>query len=563
MDWFVQLFLGNSPAQCVVVIAMTIVIGLAFGLIQIRGIRLGVGGVLFSGLAIGHFGFTVNPDILSFIREFGLILFVFSIGIQVGPGFIDSLRRRGVKQNLLAAFIVLLGIVTTIIVFYVFGIPLPVAVGLFSGGVTNTPALAAASQVFHEMLPPDLSAQAISDAGLGYALAYPFGIVGVIMVMLLVRFIFRINPANELKQLDEQIKAQNPGLNCMTLRVVNQALFNKKLSELPRTGEHPPVISWLREPGKNGRTIQASADAVLLPDMLVHAVGDEKGLKDLQILIGPAAPEEHTGTSGDLEIRSFLVTRMEAIEKPLKALNLRSRFGVSVTRIVRAGVEFSPRPDLYLHFGDKIAVIGPKQGLDETGLLLGNSSRALNQPHILPIFIGILIGTIMGSLPIAIPGLPSGVKLGLAGGPLLVAIFLSRMHRIGGMIWYMPTSANLILREIGIALFLACVGLHAGKGFVAVLIDGSGFTWMGIAALITFIPLMAAAVIGRLVLKFNYTSICGLLAGSMTSPAALAFTTQMLGSDTPASVYASVYPFTMILRVLAGQILVILLYALG
>lgn len=563
MNWFTQLFVGQSAAQSVVVLALTIVFGLALGLLHFRGIRLGVGGVLFSGLALGHFGLRLEPHVLTFVREFGLILFVFSIGMQVGPGFVDSLRRRGLVLNLMAALIVVLGVAVTVVCSIVFDLPLSVAVGLFSGAVTNTPALAAASQAFSELGgTAEQVAAAISEAGLGYAVAYPFGILGIILVMLLVRAVFRINTAEELRAIEEQDKGRLSPLHNMTVRVANPSLFGKTLAALSGIGGDAFVISRLREPGENGRIFPASPEVTLSEGMLVHAVGDDAGLKRLQILVGPDTGLNLSEQPGPLDIRSLRVTRGEATGKSLSELKLRARYGVTITRVVRSGMEFSPRPDLHLHFADKLTAVGKKEGLDGAEQLLGNSPRALSQPHVLPIFVGILLGTILGSLPVAFPGLPSGVKLGLAGGPLLVAIILSRMHHFAGMIWYMPTSANLILREVGIVLFLACVGLHAGGGFLAALTGGSGFAWMGIGALITFVPLLTVALVGRLFLGCNYTSLCGLLAGSMTDPPALAFASQMLGSDVPASVYASVYPLTMILRILMGQLLVLGLYAL-
>ncbi|MEG2173704.1 MAG: putative transporter [Desulfovibrionaceae bacterium] len=562
MTWFTQLFLGHGAAQSVVVLALAIVLGLAIGLIQFRGIRLGVGGVLFSGLALAHFGIKIDHQVLEFVREFGLILFVFSIGMQVGPSFVDSLRRRGLRLNMMAALIVMLGVLATVICYASFDIPLAVAVGLFSGGVTNTPSLAAASQVFMELGPtPEVAAKAVADAGLGYAVSYPFGIFGIISVMLIVRFVFRINPDQELQEMEAQAKAQETHLHNLTVRVANPNLFGQKLHTVEELDGAGLVISRVREPNATGHHA-ASPDTVLCKDMLLHAVGDEAGLKRLQMIVGPMADIDLRNEPGPLEIRHLLVTRNDATDKNIVQLGLTAGRGVTVTRIIRAETEFSPSATVPLHFGDKVVAVGDTIALNQAETLLGNSTKALRHPHILPIFLGIMLGTVLGSIPIAVPGLPSGVKLGLAGGPLLVAILLSRVHHFAGMTWYLPMSANLILREVGIALFLACVGINAGDRFVGALLDGSGLYWMSIAACITFFPLLIAAFVGRVFLKCNYASLCGLLAGSMTDPPALAFANQMLGSDAPASVYASVYPLTMFLRILMGQLLVLGLYAL-
>lgn len=562
MTWFTQLFLGHSAAQSVVVLAMAIVIGLAIGLIQFRGIRLGVGGVLFSGLALAHFGLKIDHQVLEFVREFGLILFVFSIGMQVGPSFVDSLRRRGLRLNMMAALIVLLGVLTTVVCYVSFDLPLAVAVGLFSGGVTNTPSLAAASQVFAELGPtPEVAAQAVADAGLGYAVAYPFGIFGIIIVMLLVRFVFRINPAQELQEMEAQAKAQESHLQSSTVRVANPNIFGQKLADIEELAGAGLVISRVRDASSSTQHA-ATPDTILRENMLLHAVGEAESLKRLHMVIGPAAEIDLREQPGPLEIRHLLVTRHDATGKNVLQLGLVAANGITVTRIIRAETEFSPRATVNLHFGDKVLAVGDTASLNRAETLLGNSAKALSHPHVLPIFLGIMLGTILGSIPVAIPGLPSGVKLGLAGGPLLVAILLSRVHHFAGMIWYLPMSANLILREVGIALFLACVGLNAGDRFVGAVLDGSGLYWMGIAACITFFPLLIVAFVGRIFLKCNYASLCGLLSGSMTDPPALAFANQMLGSDAPASVYATVYPLTMILRILMGQLLVLLLYAL-
>lgn len=555
MYWFSQLFFGHGIAQAIVALSLAVVIGLVFGQIRVRGICLGVGGVLFSGLALAHFGITVEPEILEFAREFGLILFVFTVGMQVGPGFVDSLRRRGLYLNLAAALIAFLGVAMAVVCCFAFDLSIPVAVGLLSGAVTNTPSLAAASQVFTEIM-PESALQAVSNAGMAYAVAYPFGILGIILAMLLVRFFFRINPEQELEVLNKLDAVYHPPVLARTYRVSNPNLVGLSLGRFQELYPIDVVISRIKDP--EGTVFHAvRLDMVLLDRMLVHAVGQEAQLEKLRVLVGPSCPEEKPDMSGPLVIRRLLVTRSQAAGKSVRALGLTPESGVTVTRITRAGVEFTAGPGVHLHYGDRLVCLGEEQDLERAGRTLGNSEKALDHPHLMPIFLGILCGVLVGSIPVSIPGLPSGVKLGLAGGPLLVAIILSKINHFAGMVWYLPAGANLILREVGIALFLACVGLNAGAGFVSTLLDGAGLLWMAAGACITFFPLIITAVLVRVYLRYDYASICGLLAGSMTDPPALAFSIQMMGSDAASSVYATVYPLTMIMRILFAQMLVL------
>lgn len=560
MDWLFALFSAHGVAAAVVALTLTIVLGLAVGLVPFKGIRIGVGGVLFSGLFLSHWGLRVESELLHFVREFGLILFVFSIGMQVGPGFVDSLRRRGMKLNILAAINVLCGAGVTVAMFFLCGLPLPVAVGLFSGAVTNTPSLAAASQVFTENMSGTAASQAIGEAGLAYAIAYPFGIFGIILTMLLAKTVFRASPAKELAAMEEEERRRNPPLESMDMAVTNPNLFGVKIMDIPGTQNLDLVISRVREAGENTEILAAAPDTLLAKDMTVHVVGQKSALRQLQMILGVAVDTNLCEMPGPLSVRRMVVTRGSVAGKTLKNLYLLPAYGITVTRVIRAETEFSARPGISLHFGDKLICVGRESDLDRAEKVLGNSTKALDHPHVLPIFLGILLGTILGSIPVAVPGLPSGVKLGLAGGPLLAAILLSRIHHAAGMIWYLPTPANLVLREVGIALFLACVGLNAGGGFMPAILSGAGFYWMGVGACITFIPLCVTAALARFCFGIDYVSTCGLLAGSMTDPPAIAFASQMLNSDAPMAVYATVYPLTMILRILMGQLIVLGLY---
>jgi putative transport protein len=563
MEWFTQLFVGHGVAQAIVALSLAVVIGLALGQIGIHGVRFGVGGVLFSGIALAHFGMRVEPQILHFIREFGLILFVFTIGMQVGPGFFDSLRRRGLFLNLAAMLIVVLGVAVAASCTFVFDLPLPVAVGLLSGAVTNTPSLAAVSEVFSQLMPAD-AAQHAADAGMAYAVAYPFGIVGVILVMLLVRVIFRINPAQELEMLKKLDQALHPPLQYNTFCVTNPALFGMSLESLFSLypDDVDVVVSRIKSPDEAlFRT--ATPDAVLVENMLIHAVGQPAHLKRLEILVGPVREDLFKAEErGPLEVWRILVTKSQVAGKSVQGLKFLPEYGVTVTRIVRAGVEFTAGPGVHLHYGDKLVCVGEAKALARVAETVGNSDRELEHPHLMPIFLGILCGVIFGSIPIALPGLPSGIKLGLAGGPLLAAIILSRINHFAGLVWYMPLGANLILREVGIALFLACVGLNAGGAFVETLLAGSGLVWLAAGACITFFPSFIVSLLVRMRLKYDYASICGLLSGATSNPPALSLSVEMLNSDAPASVYATVYPLTMILRIFTAQLLALGLFYL-
>ncbi|MDR0339886.1 MAG: putative transporter, partial [Desulfovibrio sp.] len=538
MQWFIELFTRHGVAQAVVALSLAVTLGLGIGLIRVKGIRLGVGGVLFSGLALAHCGMTVEPEILHFVREFGLILFVFTVGMQVGPGFVDSLRRRGLYLNLAAFLIVSLGAVGAAICYLLLGLPLPATIGLLSGAVTNTPSLAAASQAFSEILPQGTDA-AVAEAGMAYAAAYPCGILGIILAMLLVRAVFRIKPEKELEYLRRLDAILHPPVRSQTYVVKNPNLTGMTLSRFFELYPSGVVLSRVQEPD-TACFHAATADTVLEQDMLVHAVGLESQLEKLNILMGPPSDIDLREEIGPLLIRHLLVTKSQVAGKSVQALGLTPESGVTVTRISRAGVEFTAGPGVHLHYGDKLVCVGEAQDLERAAAMLGNSEKALDHPHVMPIFLGILLGVVLGSIPLSIPGLPSGVKLGLAGGPLLAAILLSRLNHFCGMVWYLPLGANLILREVGIALFLACVGLNAGAGFVETLTGGSGPTWVLAGACLTFFPLMITAVMVRVWLKYDYATICGLLAGSMTDPPALAFCVQMLGSDAASSVYATV-----------------------
>lgn len=551
MQWFIDLFTGSSVAQQVVALSFTAAIGLMIGKIKVKGVCLGGAGALFVGILFGHFGLRMDANVLHFMQEFGLILFVYTIGMQVGPGFIDSIRRHGLVLNILAASIVLLGVLITVGIYFLTDLKtnVPVLVGMLCGAVTNTPSLGAANSA--------LSAAGVDTSltGIGYAVAYPFGVIGIILVMILVRIFFRKNPDSASKEYAEELGKTRQEIISCSLSLDNKNLFGVKIKDIPGIQASGVVVTRLQ---RGDDVSMPDGKLVLQEGDKLHIVGFPKDVALMEKLIGSRLEKPITEIGSKLETRSILVTNSKVLGKTLGAIAL-ERFGVTASRVVRGEFKFTGRLDLRLKFADKVLVVGPKEGIDAAAKMLGDSLKALDHPEIIPAFIGIFLGIIVGSIPIAIPGMPTPLKLGLAGGPLIVAILLSRKRKIGPLNFFMAASANLMLRELGITLFLTCVGLNAGIRFFDVLLNGDGFYYMGLAALITFIPLMIVGIIGTVVFKINYLSLCGMIAGSMTDPPALAFANGLSNSEATNVGYASVYPLTMLLRILSAQVLAILL----
>lgn len=552
MIWLQELFSGASIAGAIATLALVAVAGLVLGSFKVRGVGLGIAGVLFSGLLFGHFQFDINHEMLEFAREFGLILFVYSIGMQVGPGIVDSLRREGLPMNLLAAGIVLLGAVTAMTLGRVFDVEVPVVVGLLAGATTNTPSLGAAQAALSDS---GAAVELLALPGLGYAVAYPFGIVGIILSMLFIRALFRVNVKAEAETLRAARAGQVDALERSNLVVENPSLEGMVLGEISLFEESGVIISRVQHDGVQS---VATPETVLHLGDIVLAVGTKKKLHALKLLIGKLATVDLSSAPSALESRRLIVTRKDVVGKALRDLSLPARYSVRVTRIRRAGVDLPVVPSVRLQYGDTIMAVGDKEQLDRAAVILGNSKRALNHPEMLPVFIGIALGVLIGSIPFEVPGIPAPVKLGLAGGPLLVAIVLSRLGNVGRVVWYLPDSASLIIRELGIVLFLSAVGLKAGGHLMTTLVDGDGLLWMFMGAMITVIPLMVIGGIARLAMKMNFLSVCGLMAGSMTDPPALAFAGNFAGSEGPTVAYATVYPLTMILRVIIAQVLILM-----
>ena len=554
MDLILNLFFEPSVAHDVFILSIVIALGLALGGIRIGGVSLGVTGVLFAGLFFGHFNLTIDPQVLGFIRDFGLILFIYTIGVQVGPGFFSAFKRDGLSLNLMAASIVLGGVVITLLAGYLGYISFPAVVGVLSGAATNTPSLGAAQQLIKEM--PNFADSFGKMLGLGYAVTYPFGILGVILTMILLKLIFRIDPKKEAREYEKSEQKRKFQLDSVNLRVENINLNNLSVEKIPSLEELGIVISRIMHEGEVG--VAAPGTKIYAGD-IIHAVGKKENLEKFQIIVGSKSSMDLKTIKSDITSQRLIVTKERVVGKTIEELDAVNRHGITITRVIRSEIEFLAAPSVKLNFADRLLVVGEEESIKKFAAEIGNSMEHLDYPFIIPIFVGIALGIILGSCPIYFPGMPAAVKLGLAGGPLVVAIFLSWLGRVGGLIWYMPSAANYMLREIGITLFLATVGLRSGDQFMEIILQGDGLRWMALGALITTVPILAAGIFARLKLKMNYLTICGLLAGSMTDPPALAFANSVTQSSAVSVAYAAVYPLVMLLRIISAQILVLLL----
>ncbi|MCK5831883.1 MAG: putative transporter [Methylococcales bacterium] len=550
MNWFITLLTDQSVAHTLLIISLVISSGLALGEIPFFKIKLGIAGVLFSGLAFGHFAITIDPHIMHFLREFGLILFVYAIGLQVGPGFVNSFLQNGIRLNILAASIVILGAVITVAISYFGHIKIPIAVGLFSGATTNTPSLAAAQEILGGM--PSIDSETLKHPGLGYAVAYPFGIIGIIFTMLLTKLLFKVNVDSEAESFRTLQKENANRPIWIDLTINNTNLNSLTVDQIPFFKTMDVVVTRILHDGEvhviNNKTQLYIGDSIRL-------VGEKMKLDELKMLIGSESEFNLKEISANLLSKRFVVTNKEAVGKSIS--ELRALYAVTIPRLHRPEVELTPSGSVHIHFGDELHVVGSKESLKQIEKILGNSLEKLSHPQIVPIFIGITLGVILGSWPFFIPGIPSAIKLGLAGGPLIIAIILSRIGNWGTMTWHLPKSSNIILKDIGIVLFLACVGLHSGDQFVNTLINGDGLYWMACSILITLLPLLIVAFVAKGIYKLNFLSVCGLLAGSMTDPPALAFANSFSNSSAVSIAYATVYPLVMILRIISAQLIIL------
>jgi putative transport protein len=546
-------FSQSQPVACaVLILSLIAVCGLALGSLRFRGIGLGTAGVLFAGIGFGHFGFHIDHAILDFVREFGLILFVFTIGLQLGPGFFASLRKEGLQLNVLAACIVLGGGAIAVFAGWILHMDGAAVLGVFSGSTTNTPSLGAAQQTMATL--GKVSAERAALPALAYAVSYPIGIVGIIGSLLLVRSLFRIDAEAEAEAFRTERQRGVQPLKRMNLLVENLNLDGVPISQVPALHETGVTISRIRRAGE--KVVQAAtSETVLHGGDTILVIGTRENLHRFQLVVGREVEADLTKAPGDITVRRVIVTRGEVLGKTLGELGLDQLYNVAVTRVNRAGVEMTAVTDVHLQFGDRLLVVGDEESIGKVSAALGNSVKALDETHFIPVFLGIALGVVGGVLPVNLPGLPVPIRLGLAGGPLILAILLGRIGRIGRLVWHMPVNANLAFRELGIVLFLACVGLKAGAQFFAMVFSASGLLWLCAAFFVTMVPLVAIGIFARLRLKQNYMTIAGLIAGSMTDPPALAFANSISKSDSPSVAYATVYPLTMLLRIITAQAL--------
>lgn len=551
MNWLESLLWDpTSVAHIVCLYAFVISVGVLLGKIKIFGVSLGVTFVLFAGILMGHFGFTGETHILHFIREFGLILFVFCIGLQVGPSFFSSFKKGGMTLNMLAVGIVVLNIAVALGIYFIANgrLELPMTIGILYGAVTNTPGLGAAQEALNQI---NYTGDPIA---LGYACAYPLGVVGIIGSIIAIRYIFRINFAKEEEDLNKQDNDMKHKPHMLHLEVRNESIDGKKLLQIKDFLGRPFVCSRIRH---EGHVSIPNQDTVFHIGDQLFIVCSEEDAEAVTAFIGKEIKVDWEKQDTPMVSRRILVTKTDINGKKLGSMHFRSLYGVNVTRINRSGMDLFADPNLVLQVGDRVMVVGQQDAVERVASVLGNQLKRLDTPNIVTIFVGIFLGILLGSLPFAFPGMPTPVKLGLAGGPLVVAILIGRFGHKLHLVTYTTMSANLMLREIGIVLFLASVGIEAGEHFVQTVVDGDGLLYVGYGFLITVIPLLIIGIIARLYCKVNYFTLMGLIAGSNTDPPALAYSNQVSGNDAPSVGYSTVYPLTMFLRILTGQMILL------
>lgn len=553
MEWFQSLFLGEGIAHTMLVLSLVIAVGVLLGKIKIAGVSIGVTWILFVGILAGHLGMRVDSDTLHFIKEFGLILFVFSIGLQVGPGFFSSFKEGGLKMIGCGVAVVVLGVLTTYVIHLVTGTPLTTMVGVMSGAITNTPGLGAAQQAY-------LDATGVSDPSiaLGYAVAYPLGVVGIILSLLAIRFLTRVNFAEENKAL-EAMRAEQTNVVRLSVEFANGAMEGRGIAYLRELINRSFVISRILH--KDGSvTIADGGSKLMVGDRLLVICSPEDREAVIAFLGKQVDVSEDEWSAADerdsqLVSRRIIITKPEINGKKFSDLRLRTKYGINITRVNRAGIDLVPYQGMELQIGDRVMVVGDEKAIEKVAGVLGNSLKKLREPQLLTIFLGIALGVLFGSIPLM--NIPQPVKLGLAGGPLIVALLIGRFGPHFHLVTYTTMSANLMLREVGLAMFLAGVGIGAGDGFVDAIVGG-GYRWIGYGVIITVLPVLIVGFFARVKLKMNYYTLMGLLAGSCTNPPALGYANASSGNDMPALGYATVYPVVMFLRVLVAQLMVLM-----
>lgn len=561
MNWLLDLFKGSGVAHTIFIYAIVIALGVVLGKTKIKGVSLGVTFVLFVGILVGHLGLGVNPVTLKFVQEFGLILFIFSIGLQVGPSFFSSFKQGGIRLNALAILLITLNITVAFAIYFIAGnVKITDLVGILSGAVTNTPGLGAAQQTMFET--HGAAAEALNESmSMGYAAAYPLGVVGIILSMIVVKALFRIEPEQESKLIEEDAAQSQLAPHIVTYQVTNKLIFNRTLERLQNMLDRNFVVSRIKK--AHGSVHIPKSETVIEEGDILLIVMSEQDQEIFDALIGPRVEfnweESRVAGNETLVSRRIVVTNTAFSGRKLGSLRLRMGYKLNATRVNRAGVDLMASPNLALQIGDRITVVGKLEDIDRLAAKMGNSMKRLDEPNMFTMFIGIFLGILVGSIPIMLPGMSVPMKLGLAGGPLVVAILLGRFGYKIKLVTYTSSSANLLLRELGICLFLASVGIAAGENFVSTVFNMQGAMWVLYGFLITFLPLLVVVTLARGKFKMNYCTIMGLVAGSTTDPPALAYANKTAGNDAPAVAYSTVYPLTMFLRVITAQIIILAL----
>lgn len=554
MSWFSELVTGTSIAHAVLVLSGVVAVGVLLSRIKICGVSLGVTWILFVGIVAGHFGLSVDPVIINFIKEFGLILFVYSVGLQVGPGFFSSFKKGGLTLNGVAVITVFISVLLAYLIHVITGTSLVTMVGVLCGAVTNTPGLGAAQQTYI-----DATGVADPSIAMGYAVSYPLGVVGIVMSIVMIKGLFGMTMEKELEKAAGSSADASKMASKFSVEVRNTAIVGKTIEELHNLIDKGFVVSRLCR--VNGKVeIPASATTLNVGDRIL-VISVEQNKDSIVAFFGEQvdmSTDEWEDMDSQMTTRKIVVTKHSINGKTLGELKIRSVFGLNVTRVTRAGIDLVATPDLELQIGDRVRVVGDDKNIESLAVALGNSAKQLREPNLLAIFLGIAVGVIFGSIPFMLPGMPQPVKMGLAGGPLIVAILISRFGYRFKVVTYTTLSANMMLREVGISLFLAAVGISSGAGFVDTVVNQGGLAWIGYGVIITLVPMLAGAAIGRYVFKFNYFQLMGLIAGCGTNPSGLAYSNSVSPINQQAVSYATVYPLVMFLRVLTPQILVLM-----
>ncbi|MBK8515703.1 MAG: putative transporter [Saprospiraceae bacterium] len=561
-EWFKNLFLPSSSpdiTQSIIAILITTGIGVLAGRLKIRKVSLGVSAVMFVGILLGHYGYTINEDISTFIRDFGLILFVYAIGIMVGPSFFSSFRKEGIKFNLLAVSAVLLSGIITYIIYLATNIGIENSVGLMSGAVTNTPGLGAAKSTLNE-IGLQFKDRKFADPAISYAITYPLGVLGVIAVIVATKMIFKINIKEEVELLAQTQNESTDSLSRKKCRITNPEIFGRSIYHILKDHKLTDlIISRLKHSGST-EVFSPSLDTRLSEKDVVMVVGNPIMVERFLSIAGKESSDLIIETEKDIISKTIYVTRKSATHKKLSELDLFNKYGLKVTRVYRSGLELLATPTLVLYYGDRIRLVGDRDDIDEVEKFIGNSEKRLLEPDFLSLFGGLVIGLIIGSIPIVIPSLPVPIKLGFAAGPLIAALLISRYGGIGVIHSYINNGAIYFMKDLGICLFFSSVGLHAGTHFYDNFMQNNGWVWLYYGAFITLIPLIYIVVVGRVFLKINFAKLVGLMSGSYTDPAALAFSNGYLDSEIPTQTYATVYPLVTIFRIFIAQMLILLCF---